>query len=135
MSLFNLFKSKQPEAPKDGLTQPQREAILDLLNICIYADNHIAIAEGKVLEDFSRSLDWDPSVGFSAFEMASITRARQAKEDETYRAEYLQTIKTRLDTDRAKKLAEETAKHLISADGVKTDSEQAVLSTIGKLLF
>ncbi len=135
MSLFNLFKAKQPEAPKDGLSQPEREAILDLLNICIYADNHIAIAEGKVVEDFTRSLEWDPSVGFSAFETASITRARQAKEDATYRAEYLQSIKARLASDRSKKLAEETAKHLMSADGVKTDSEKAVLGTIGKLLF
>jgi hypothetical protein len=32
--LFN-----KSEAPKDGLTQPRREAIVDLLNYCMYADN------------------------------------------------------------------------------------------------
>ena len=26
------------EAPNDGLTQPQREAIVDLLNYCMYAE-------------------------------------------------------------------------------------------------
>jgi hypothetical protein len=35
------------EAPKDGLTQPQREAIVDLLNYCMYADNLIFLAEDK----------------------------------------------------------------------------------------
>src|ERR1043166_8170816 len=33
------------EAPKDGLTQPQREAIVDLLNYCMYADNSVFLAE------------------------------------------------------------------------------------------
>lgn len=135
MSLLNLFKAKQPAASSDGLTQPQREAILDLLNICIYADNHIAVAEGKVVEDFTRKLDWDPAVEFGAFEAASITRARQAKEETDFRADYHASIKERLGNDRSKKTAEEVCKQLVSADGVKTESEQAVLSMIGKLLF
>jgi len=35
------------EAPNDGLTQPQREAIVDLLNYCMYADNLVFLAEER----------------------------------------------------------------------------------------
>jgi hypothetical protein len=43
------------EAPKDGLTQPQREAIVDLLNYCMYADNLIFLAEDRLITIRSRS--------------------------------------------------------------------------------
>src|SRR5436189_3097199 len=43
------------EAPKDGLTQPQREAMVDLLNYCMYADNLIFLAEDRLIAIRSRS--------------------------------------------------------------------------------
>ena len=36
---------RKSEAPKDGLTQPQREAVVDLLNYCMYADNFVFLAD------------------------------------------------------------------------------------------
>ena len=39
------------EAPKDGLTQPQREAIVDLLNYCMCADNLVFLAEDRLIAD------------------------------------------------------------------------------------
>ena len=33
------------EASKDGLNQPQREAIVDLLNYCMYADNFVFLVD------------------------------------------------------------------------------------------
>ena len=39
------------EAPNDGLTQPQREAIVDLLNYCMYADNFVFLAEDRLIAD------------------------------------------------------------------------------------
>src|SRR5256885_10146824 len=38
-SLIRKLFHKSDASQKDGLTQPQREAIVDLLNYCIYADN------------------------------------------------------------------------------------------------
>ena len=47
----------KPEAPqKDGLTQPQREAIVDLLCYCMYADNLIMLAEDRLIADTVREV-------------------------------------------------------------------------------
>ena len=48
------------EAPNDGLTQPQREAIVDLLNYCMYADNLIFLAEDRLITDTVAKFNWDP---------------------------------------------------------------------------
>ena len=48
------------EAPNDGLTQPQREAIVDLLNYCMYADNLVMLAEDRLIADTVAKFNWDP---------------------------------------------------------------------------
>src|SRR5205823_2446170 len=66
------------EAPKDGLTQPQREAIVDLLNYCMYADNLIFLAEDRVITDTVAKFNWDPKVPFDQCDVRSIDNARNA---------------------------------------------------------
>ena len=51
---------RKSEAPNDGLTQPQREAIVDLLNYCMYADNLIFLAEDRLITDTVAKFNWDP---------------------------------------------------------------------------
>ena len=48
------------EAPNDGLTQPQREAIVDLLNHCMYTDNLVMLAEDRLIADTVAKFNWDP---------------------------------------------------------------------------
>ena len=48
------------EAPNDCLTQPQREAIVDLLNYCMYADNLVMLAEDRLIADTVAKFNWDP---------------------------------------------------------------------------
>ena len=62
----------KPEAPKDGLTQPQREAIVDLLNYCMYADNFVMLAEDRLITDTVAKFNWDPK----AYRSISSTRDR-----------------------------------------------------------
>jgi hypothetical protein len=52
------------EAPNDGLTQPQREAIVDLLNYCMYADDSVFLAEDRLIADTVAKFNWDPKVPF-----------------------------------------------------------------------
>ena len=67
------------EAPKDGLTQPQREAIVDLLNYCMYADNLVFLAEDRLITDTVSKFNWDPKVPFDQFDVRSIDNARNAR--------------------------------------------------------
>ena len=70
------------EAPKDGLTQPQREAIVDLLNYCMYADNLVMLAEDRLIADTVAKFNWDPKVPFDQFAVRSIDNARNARENQ-----------------------------------------------------
>src|SRR5262249_18152854 len=122
------------EAPKDGLTQPQREAIVDLLNYCMYADNLVFLAEERLITDTVGKFNWDPKIPFDQFDARSIGNARNAKESEGYRDKFLASIKDRLDTAAVKGQALDLCQELFVADGARSDEEDAVLQDLRKLL-
>jgi len=122
------------EAPKDGLTQPQREAIVDLLNYCMYADNLIFIAEDRLITDTVARFDWDSKVPFDQFDVRSIGNARNARENQGHRDKFLASIRDRLDTAAVKEQALDLCQELFLADGVRSDEEDAVLQNLRELL-
>ena len=122
------------EAPNDGLTQPQREAIVDLLNYCMYADNLIFLAEDRVITDTVAKFNWDPKIPFDQFDARSINNARTASENQVYRDQFLAWIRDRLGTAAVKGQALDLCEELFLADGVRSDEEDAVLQNLRKLL-
>src|SRR5215813_9450065 len=91
--LFN-----KSEAPRDNLTQPQREAIVDLLNYCMYADNLVMLAEDRLIADTVAKFNWDPKIPFDQFDARSVNNARNARESQVYRDQFLVSIRDRLGT-------------------------------------
>ena len=122
------------EAPKDGLTQPQREAIVDLLNYCMYADNLVFIAEDRLIADTVAKFNWDSTVPFDQFDVRSIDNARNASENPGYREKFLASIRDRLDTAAVKGQALDLCQELFVADGARSDEEDAVLQNLKQLL-
>jgi hypothetical protein len=122
------------EAPNDGLTQPQREAIVDLLNYCMYADNLVFLAEDRVITDTAAKFNWDSKVPFDQFEVRSVSNARNARESQVYRDRFLASIKDRLDTASVKGKALDLCQELFLADGAQSDEEDAVLQNLRQLL-
>jgi hypothetical protein len=122
------------EAPNDGLTQPQREAIVDLLNYCMYADNLVFLAEDRVITDTAAKFNWDSKVPFDQFEVRSVSNARNARESQVYRDQFLASIKDRLDTASVKGKALDLCQELFLADGARSDEEDAVLQNLRTLL-
>jgi len=122
------------EAPKDGLTQPQREAIVDLLNYCMYADNLVMLAEDRLITDTVAKFTWDSKVPFDQFALRSIDNARNARESQVYREKFLGSIKDRLDTAAAKGQALDLCQELFVADGARYDEEEDVFQNLRKLL-
>jgi hypothetical protein len=122
------------EAPKDGLTQPQREAIVDLLNYCMYADNRVFLAEDRLITDTVAKFSWDPKVPFDQFDARSINNARTARDNEGYREEFLAWIRDRLGTAPVKGRALDLCQELFLADGAHSEQEDAVLQNLRKLL-
>ena len=122
------------EAPTNGLTQPQREAIVDLLNYCMYADNLIFLAEDRVITDTVAKFNWEPKVPFDQFVLRSTDNARNAKENQGYRDRFLASIRDRLSTAAAKGQALGLCQELFVADGARSDEEDAVLQNLRTLL-
>ena len=122
------------EAPKDGLTQAQREAIVDLLNYCMYADNLVFLAEDRLIADTVAKFNWDPKIPFDQFDARSIGNARNARESQVYRDQFLASIKDRLGTAAVKGQALELCQELFIADGARSDEEDAVFQNLRKLL-
>ena len=86
------------EAPNDGFTQPQREAIVDLLNYCMYADNLVMLAEDRLIADTVAKFNWDSKTSFDQFDARSVGNARNARESQVYRDQFLASIRDRLGT-------------------------------------
>ncbi len=129
-SIINSAKS----ANEDGLAQPQREAIVDLLNYCMYADNFVALAESKVVNDAGSTLSWDPNISFETYEGGSIGKARRAKEDKGYRETFRASIKQRLNTKHSRELAFELCKTLFLSDSNMAAGEADELAALRSLL-
>jgi hypothetical protein len=129
-----LFHKSEAPAQKDGLNQPQREAIVDLLCYCMYADNLIMLAEDRLIADTVAKFNWDSKVPFDQFAVRSIDNARNARENQGYRDKFLASIRDRLDTAAVKGQALDLCQQLFLADGVRSDEEDAVLQNLRKLL-
>jgi hypothetical protein len=130
--LRKLFRKS--EAPNDGLTQPQREAIVDLLNYCMYADNLVMLAEDRLIADTVAKFNWDPKVPFDQFDARSTSNARNARESQVYRDQFLGSIKDRLDTAALKGKALGLCQELFIADGSRSDEEDDVFQNLKQLL-
>jgi hypothetical protein len=122
------------EAPKDGLTQSQREAIVDLMNYCMYADNLVMLSEDRLITDTVAKFNWDSKVPFDQFVLRSTDNARNARESQVYRDRFLASIRDRLDTAAAKGQALGLCQELFVADGARSDEEEDVLQNLRKLL-
>ena len=132
----NLIKKlfQKSEAPSDGLTQPQREAIVDLLNYCMYADNVVLIAEERLIALTVAKFDWDPKVPFDQFDALSTGNARNASDSQVYRDRFLASISDRLDTPAVKAKALGLCQELFFVDGVRSNEEDAMFHNLRELL-
>ena len=129
-----LFGKSEAPTQKDGLTQPQREAIVDLLNYCMYADNLVMLAENRLITDTVKKFNWDSKVPFDQFAMRSIDNARNARESQVYRDRFLASIRDRLGTAAVKGKALDLCQELFVADGARSDEEEDVFQNLRALL-
>ena len=111
------------------LRQSEREAIVDLLHLCLYADGHIGVQESTLLSDVVEKLGWDANLSFSSYESRSIADARRARLDDTARRDFIAYAAERLSSNKAKALALSLCDELMAADGTQ-DREDRLLNQI-----
>ena len=127
-----LFRKAQN--PKPELPQKEREAIVDLLHLCLYGDSHIALKEGEFMSDVVDVIGWETQSSFGSYEARSISSARAAKENEATKREFLAFAAKRLESKTSRALALDLCKQLFTADGATVDKEAALLAEIRAVL-
>lgn len=131
-NLFSrLFDRSQTSA--DGLTQPQREALIDLLNFCAYADDHLRLAEDQVVSEQLDHCQWDPAVPLELFVSRSVTRVRDALESPERRASFLVDVAVGLENSETRSRALALSRKLFQADGDYSADEVSVFGEIEKV--
>lgn len=133
-SLKRAFPADSKTTTSDGLNQTQREAIVDLLHYCMFADNFVSLSEDKFVNTVAATLSWDKSISFDSFEGGSIGNARKAKESAPYREQFYKDVVSRLATKDARGLALKLCRDLYKADANMADLESQQLAVISKLL-
>ena len=116
------------------MQQPEREAIVDLLNLCVFADANIALSEDQFVENVVRTLNWDPKISFDYYEGKSIGEVRRVKGDPKLRAEFLKTVADRLSSKAHRKLAFDLSQSLFAVDGVVSGREAMLTREIRQVL-
>jgi len=107
------------------MTQAQREAIVDLLHYCMFADNLITISENQFVAAKVQSFSWDPKISFEYYQGKSIGAARAALGDPKTKERFFDSAKQRLATPALRKQALELCQKLFMADGNKAEGEFA----------
>ncbi len=123
-----LFKSKEKNSASP-LSQTEREAIVDLLHLCLYADAHVSLKEGDFISDVVDVIGWDRNLSFSAYESRSIASARAAKTDEVSKKEFVEFATSRLKSPGSRSLALQLCADLFAAD-TTLDREAALLAQL-----
>ena len=134
--MSSFFKKLFNPVPKgaDGLTQPQREAMVDVLFYCMYADNNLALKEDKIIADTVEKFSWDPKVSYDAYTANSIARARAVKESPVTRSDFFATVAQRLGTPAVKQRTLTLCRALFQADGDFSGTEQELFRELQKSL-
>lgn len=134
MSLLSFLFPNSEESDSQW-SQGQRQALVDLLYLAIYADNHLSQSEETAVRDELEKIEWSAPDSLDYYINAAIKRARDARNNEGYKNDYLSLISNHLEHDAARSTALEICQRVLSSDGsvAKEDTFlEAVRSAFGK---
>lgn len=120
----------QPPARPDGLSQTQREAIVDLLSFCMCADDKLRPVEDRFINGQPARYSWQGAQPFDIYSEAAIERAGAALKTFSTRAAFLADISERLASPDVKSNAIALCHQLFLVDGEYPESESVVFREI-----
>ena len=100
----------------------------------MYAGNFGLLAEDRLIADTVAKFNWESKTPFDQFDARSVGNARNARESQVYRDQFLASIRDRLGTAAVKGQALDLCQELFVADGARSDEEDAVLQNLRVLL-
>ena len=99
-------------------TQTQKEAMVDLLLLGMYADHTLSLAEQDFVNNEGTQIEWESGISFSGYLERTIPKVRTAQADVTTRSKFIDGIRDRLGNLAACERAIAELKALMLVDGV-----------------
>ena len=128
--LKNLFSElSKDSSTKPKLKQPESEAVIDLMLLGIYGDDHFSLSESRELDAISNSLAWKSNQDLSVYIDNAVVRVRNARLSDEATDEFIQYIARRLTSPGAKEYALELLNRLLRSDG-KNEVEKVLFKKI-----
>lgn len=110
------------------MTQPQREAVLDLVILALFADSHLSLKEDARLQEALDKIGWESTKPREIFFCNSMNRARKAADSADATDEYIATRTKELNVwSKTETLS--LLESLLASDGV-TAVESAFLARV-----
>jgi hypothetical protein len=116
------------------MNQNSREALIELLFLSLYLDNHLSLAEDDVLTTALDSLGWESPNSREKHIFTAFALARQIYEDEVKTHEFLIAKATIIKNDGEEAAALTWLSRVLGSDGL-TWSEKRFLDQLEGLLF
>lgn len=106
------------------MTQKSREAIIELLFLSLYLDDHLSMAEDAALEDALLSLGWDSEKPKDICILNAFARARRATSSEEATEKYIDDHVALIQQDGQELVALEWLGKVLAADGLTNPEER-----------
>jgi hypothetical protein len=106
------------------MTQPQREALFDLLALSIYADAHVSLVEEDLLKQAFVKKGWKSEYPKDLFIEESFARAREVAEDDEAVFDYMNERAALFSSRSVQKEAAEILKAILEADGETAEENE-----------
>ncbi len=116
------------------MTQNSREAIIELLFLSLYLDQHLSLAEDAVLDEALDSLGWESAAPREKFIFRAFSSARGASLDLKLGEEFFNARADVIKADGGEGEALTWLSRVLAADGL-TDSEKYFLSRLEARLY
>ena len=125
------------EKPKrqlpDGLTQSQREAMIDLLLLATYSDDFVDVNEDRVLERVTERFNWKSDVSIDEYISASAIKSKEVRASEASEDFFISDIGLRLNKKKYKYQALRLCNTLLYSDADLRGTEVKFLKSVTKV--
>jgi hypothetical protein len=123
-----------PKRKGDRLKQHQREAIIDALLYCLFADDFDDPAERQIMDRSIARMQWESDLAVNDYVQAASARIKLAVKSRDSEKQLLLDIRDRLETKKACFEVMQLCKILLYSDGFFPEKEVRALSELSQVL-
>ncbi len=127
--LKTLFSKRENEGA-DGMDQKQREAMIDLLLLCIYSDNELTLNEERIFDREIERFNWKSESSIDEYVANAKPKVLAILESQESRLQHLQKINRDLKNGEARYRALKLCNHLFYSDFDLGDEEKIFMKEI-----